>query len=272
MKRLAYILFFSCVLAACAGRPYAKSDRVYSKQAKALAKSIRLQEPVAYADSLGNPIPSAWVGTVNFNLRKPNYVIIHHTAQKSVEETLRTFTLSKTQVSAHYLVGRDGKIYQLLNDYLRAWHGGIARWGSISDINSVSIGIELDNDGLEPFSDAQINGLIALLQQLKKKHNIPTANFISHMDIAPSRKVDPQVLFPWRKLADQGFGLMPDTLISETAPYYFDPMQALRIIGYDTKDPNAAIIAFKRHFLGKEDGTGLSAEDLNQLYNLYCKY
>lgn len=272
MKKLTFLSVVICMLAACGSSPYGKSNRVYYKQVKVLSKTIRQQEPGMYTDSLGNTIPSAWVGTVNFNLRKPNYVIIHHTAQKSVEETLKTFTKTQTQVSAHYLIGRDGKIYHLLNNYLRAWHGGIARWGSISDINSVSIGIELDNNGFEPFADAQINGLLALLQQLKKNYNIPTANFISHMDIAPSRKVDPHVLFPWRKLADKGFGLMPDTPITEIAPFYFDPVQALKTIGYDTKDLPAAIRAFKRHYLTKENGDELSAEDVNALYNLYCKY
>ncbi len=170
------------------------------------------------------------------------------------------------------MVGKDGKIYQLLNDYLRAWHGGVSRWGNISDINSVSIGIEIDNNGLDPFTEEQIEGLLALLAQLKNTYNIPVANFIAHGDIAPSRKVDPQVLFPWRKLAERGFGLMPDTLIMESAPADFNPIQALRVIGYDTKDLPAAIRAFKRHFLGKEENGEWTAEAIDALYNLYCKY
>lgn len=272
MRLATYVFILILGLSACATHPYGKTNRIYKQQAKALSKTIRLSEAGTYTDSNGIVIPSQWVGTVNFNLRKPNYVIIHHTAQRSVEETLKTFTLSKTQVSAHYLVGKDGQIIHLLNDYLRAWHGGIARWGSISDINSVSIGIELDNDGLAPFTERQISALLSLLQQLKKNYNIPTANFIGHADIAPSRKVDPQIDFPWRKLAEKGFGLMPDTVLTDSLPDSFDPISALRIIGYDTRDPKASIMAFKRHFLAKEGDDMLSEEDVKLLYNLYCKF
>ncbi|MFM6976330.1 MAG: N-acetylmuramoyl-L-alanine amidase [Sphingobacteriaceae bacterium] len=272
MRLLCYIGISALLLSSCATNPYAKSNRSYKKQVKALTKTIRESETGAYTDSLGNSIPSGWVGTINFNLRKPNYVILHHTAQNSTAQTLKTFTLSKSQVSAHYLIGRDGQIIHLLNDYLRAWHGGIARWGNDTDINSNSIGIEIDNDGLAPFTETQIQSLLSLLKQLKKTYNIPTANFIAHSDIAPSRKVDPQIGFPWRRLADKGFGLMPDSLTLDPVPPNFDPMAALRIIGYDTREPKAAILAFKRHFLTKEDGTDWSTTDLQALYNLYCKY
>lgn len=260
------------LLAACAQGPYKTSDRLYTKQSRALAKTIRTKQVASLSDSAGNVFQADWISTVNFNLRKPNYVIIHHTAQKSVDETLKTFTKTKTQVSAHYLVSKDGKVIQLLNDYLRAWHGGMAKWGSITDINSVSIGIELDNDGKSPFTDVQLNALLTLLLKLKNNYGIPTSNFIGHSDIAPSRKIDPNVFFPWRKLSEKGFGLMPDSLASDPIPSTFDPIQALRVIGYDTKDPIAAIVAFKRHYLGKDEDATLSNEDLSALYNLYCKY
>jgi N-acetylmuramoyl-L-alanine amidase len=260
------------LLASCASNPYKTSGKVYAKQIRAFSKSLKKQEVTTFTDSAGNELASQWVSTVNFNLRKPNYVIIHHTAQKSTQETLKTFTQTKSQVSAHYLIGADGTVTQLLNDYLRAWHGGVAKWGSITDINSVAIGIELDNDGFSPFSDAQINALIAVLQKLKTTYNIPRSNFIGHSDIAPSRKVDPSGYFPWKKLSEMGFGYMPAALLTEPVPTTFDPLLALRVIGYDTKDGAAAIAAFKRHFLGKNDGSDLSEEDLRALYNVYCNY
>lgn len=145
-----------------------------------------------------------FVGTVNFNLRKPDFVILHHTAQESVEQTIRTFSLPHTQVSAHYLIGKDGKVYQLLNDYLRAWHAGNSRWGKVTDMNSHSIGIELDNNGSEIFPPEQIGSLLILLDSLKANYRIPTENFIGHSDIAPTRKQDPSVHFPWKILADRG--------------------------------------------------------------------
>jgi len=260
------------LLASCASNPYRGSEKIYNTQIRSFTKDLKKKETNAYLDSAGNALASQWVSTVNFNLRKPNYVIIHHTAQKSTKETLKTFTQAKTQVSAHYLIGTDGAVTQLLNDYLRAWHGGVAKWGSISDINSVAIGIELDNDGLSPFSDAQINALIAVLQKLKTSYTIPQSNFIGHSDIAPSRKVDPSVYFPWKKLAEKGFGYMPAPLLTEPIPTTFEPLLALRVIGYDTRDGAAAVAAFKRHFLGKNDGSDLSEEDLRALYNVYCKY
>ena len=260
------------LLASCASNPFRGTEKIYTKQIRSLTKDLRKKEANSFVDSAGTAVGSQWVSTVNFNLRKPNYVIIHHTAQKNVDATLKTFTLAKTQVSAHYLIGTDGKVTQLLNDYLRAWHGGVAKWGSITDINSVAIGIELDNDGFSPFNDAQINALLAVLQKLKTSYNIPRANFIGHSDIAPSRKVDPSLYFPWNKLAEKGFGYMPAPLLTEPVPTTFDPLLALRVIGYDTKDGAAAMAAFKRHFLGKNDGSDLNEEDLRALYNVYCNY
>jgi N-acetylmuramoyl-L-alanine amidase len=60
---------------------------------------------------------------VNFNLRKPNFIIIHHTAQDSLQQTIKTFTVTRTQ-NSHYVIADDGSVIQMLNDYLRAWHAG----------------------------------------------------------------------------------------------------------------------------------------------------
>jgi N-acetylmuramoyl-L-alanine amidase len=279
MKTLIGVLGVGLGLSACAVNPYAAANRSYRQQVKQLARQLRTQPP---ADSL--PTTPYWVGTVNFNLRKPNYVIIHHTAQHSTEQTLKTFTLAKTQVSAHYVIGRDGQVFHMLNDYLRAWHGGVARWGGITDINSVSIGIELDNDGAEPFQEAQLASLLKVLTTLKRTYNIPVANFIGHGDIAPVRKNDPSALFPWPRLATRGFGLWYDAAVltdTTAAPFAADslgqplpgltPREALRIIGYDTQDLNAAIQAFKRHFSPTDLTPTLTEQDRRILYNIYRK-
>lgn len=283
MTRIATpLLLLACsgIVSSCVVNPYATTNRSYRRQAKTLVRPLRaLPTP---PDSL--PAVSYPVGTINFNLRKPNYVIIHHTAQHSTEQTLKTFTVTRSQVSAHYVIGRDGQAYHMLNDYLRAWHGGVARWGSDTDINSNSIGIELDNDGTEPFAEAQIAALLKVLSNLKRAYNIPTANFIGHGDIAPTRKNDPSALFPWQKLADRGFGLWYDaTVLTDTtaAPFAADslinlpssltPQIALRVIGYDTRDLPAAIGAFKRHFTGVQASTELTEQDRRILFNLYRK-
>ena len=282
MKILAGLLIGSLFLGACVRNPYATTNKVYRQQAKMLVRQM-LAQPASPADSL--PATPYWVGTVNFNLRKPNYVVIHHTAQDSTAQTLKTFTLVRTQVSAHYVIGRDGQTYHMLNDYLRAWHGGAARWGSISDLNSVSIGIELDNNGSEPFQEAQLASLLRVLAALKRTYNIPTANFIGHGDIAPVRKNDPSVQFPWARLAARGFGLWYDAAVltdTTAAPFATDslgqplpgltPRDALRIIGYDTKDLPAAIRSFKRHFVPADPSPLLTETDRRILYSLYRKY
>jgi N-acetylmuramoyl-L-alanine amidase len=259
-------------LASCSPKgPYAVTNKVYKHQSDSMAKVIALEQPAMLADSAGVPVPSDFVGTVNFNMRKPNYVIIHFTAQDSLGQTLKTFTVVKTQVSAHYVVGKDGKVVHMLNDYLRAWHAGISKWGSISDMNSCSIGIEIDNNGNEPFTDAQIKSLLALLAQLKKAYNIPANNFIGHQDIAPLRKPDPGPFFPWKILAQHGFGYWSDDVL-ELAPGNFDYTTALRLIGYDTSNITAAIVAFKRHFVQTDISPNLTQLDLNVLYNVYQKY
>src|SRR6478735_10675738 len=180
MKYSVCFLLVFCL--SCARKPYASSNKLYKQQAKAFAKTIKTY-PIT--DSLSSPY---FIGTTNFNLRKPNFVIIHHTAQNSCAQTLNTFTLQRTQVSAHYVICKDGTVHHMLNDYLRAWQAGLSKWGNNSDINSSSIGIELDNNGFEYFSEPQVNSLLILLDSLKTRFKIPQENIIGHGDIAPGRK------------------------------------------------------------------------------------
>lgn len=247
------------------------TKKVYQSQLDSFLDVAKQMQPVTLTDSTGAIIPSDFVSTVNFNLRKPNYVIIHHTAQDSIQQTIKTFTLVSTQVSAHYVIGRNGTVVHMLNDYLRSWHAGISKWGNVTDMNSCSIGIELDNNGTEPFSDAQIKSLLLLLSRLKKAYNIPTANFIGHADIAPGRKTDPSAYFPWKTLAEHGFGYWSDDVL-EPAPADFDPAIALRLMGYDTSNLTNAIRSFKLHFIQNDTSPELTQLDLNVLYNVYKKY
>lgn len=295
------LLLVGAGLFSCTPNPYASTNRSHKKQLKAYAKELRTVPAINPKESTLQ-LGDYWVGTTNFNMRKANYVVIHHTAQNSTDHTLRTFTLPRTSVSAHYVIGRDGKVFHMLHDNLRAWHGGNSRWGNNTDLNSSSIGIELDNNGTEPFSDEQINSLLEVLAMLKEKHKIPAENFIGHSDIAPVRKVDPNQTFPWKKLAEHGFGLWydedvvkeylqpaaPVTMLDSTGtqpelilqpldsvltiPPHFNPKEALRIIGYDTRDLPAAIRAFKLHFIQDEVNMELTDRDKAVLYNLYQKY
>ncbi len=255
------------VFSACSSNKYARTNKLYKKQAKTFGKTI---SKYPLTDSFTNP--SQWIGTTNFGLRKPDFVIIHHTAQNSCEQTFKTFTLPRTQVSAHYVICKDGTIHHLLNDYLRAWQAGISSWGNNKDINSCSIGIELDNNGFDSFPAAQINSLLTVLHTLKSLYNIPTANFIGHADIAPTRKNDPNVTFPWQLLSQNGYGLWYDDTTNIVVPDNFNQLQALRIIGYSIKDSNATIVAFKRHFEMQDSSTSLNNGDKKILYNIMMKY
>jgi len=262
-----YILVIALlVLGACHPNPYKATNKAYTKQAKKLAGQLKPLPPISTVNNGEHT-----VGTTNFGLRKPNYVILHHTAQNSCDETLKTFTLARTQVSAHYVVCRNGVIHHILNDYLRAWHGGTSKWGNATDINSSSIGIEIDNNGNEPFSEAQLSSLLVLLDTLKTRHGIPAANFIGHGDIAPGRKVDPSVLFPWKRLSDEGFGIWWNDTTNLQLPATFEPIQALRIVGYDVKDTANAIAAFKRKFLQVDRSHTLTDADKKVLYSLMKK-
>jgi len=233
---------------------------------------INYKDTLSRIDSkvLQNGIVSEWVGTVNFNLRKPNFIIIHHTAQDSLKQTLKTFTLQETKVSAHYVISKDGKVIHMLNDYLRAWHAGNGSWGRDTDVNSISLGIELDNNGIEPFTDIQITTLLALLTKLKKDYNIPTSNIIGHADIAPTRKKDPSALFPWKLLALNGFGIWPDDVLV-APPCDFNAEQGLQVIGYSTKNLSAAIFAFKLHYIQTEVNDILDEKTINTIYSVYKK-
>ena len=298
MTKNFYYFILALVVASCATKnPHKTTEKAYDQQLKTLEQQITSKEvqpipPVAplsidslYAQQLHivkdsiskigstplvNGINTQWIGTVNFNLRKPSFVIIHHTAQDSLEQTINTFTKVRTQVSAHYVISENGKVVQMLNDYLRAWHAGNATWGKNTDLNSSSIGIELDNNGFEPFSEAQINSLVALLTKLKKDYNIPTQNFIGHADIAPGRKQDPSALFPWKTLAEKGFGIWQDEILEE-APFDFKIEPALRIIGYNTKNLSAAIMSFKLHYIQTDTSPTLDRKTIDTIYSIYKK-
>jgi len=253
-------------IAGCSPNPYKSTNKIYRKEAKTLSAELRAQPP---ADSLQPP--AHWVGTTNFNLRRPSFVIIHHTAQGACDKTLKSFTMPASKVSAHYVICKDGTVHHMLNDYLRAWQAGVSKWGNMVDINSSSIGIEIDNNGFEPFTDAQVASLLRLLARLKKDYSIPAANFIGHSDIAPGRKVDPNRYFPWQTLASQGFGLWYDTTGLQV-PDGFNAVQGLRIIGYNVKDSMAAIGSFKLHFVQQDSTRALTDDERKIIYDLMNKY
>jgi len=135
------------------------------------------------------------------------YIVLHYTALENTQTSLNWMCDREKKVSAHYLICRTGQVYQLVEDDKRAWHAGVSSWGSDTNLNHTSLGIELDNNGSEPFSEPQIDVLLALLYDLCEKHSIPKENVLGHQDIAPERKIDPGPYFPWQKLYENGFAI-----------------------------------------------------------------
>jgi N-acetylmuramoyl-L-alanine amidase len=215
-------------------------------------------------------IPTTWQPSPNHDERRPSYVILHHTGSATTERGLQVLTDPAKAVSAHYLIARDGAIYQLVDERARAWHAGASRWGPVTDINSLSIGVEVVNDGEQPYPEAQIAALIALLADLRERYQIPAANFLGHADVAPRRKADPGPNFPWRALAAQGFGLWCDPPLP-TPPPSFDTFEALRSLGYDLTDPQAAVRAFKLHYAPQDTAAELDDDQKGLIYCLLLK-
>ena len=198
-----------------------------------------------------------WHASPNFDQRRPNFVILHQTTNATVERALETLTDPGRKVSAHYLIGRDGVVMQLVDEAARAWHAGESRW-------------ELDNTGDEPFAEPQIAALLILLAELRERYRIPAANVLAHGDVAPTRKVDPSRYFPWRRLAEAGFGLWCDKPPA-SPPAGFDAALGLRALGYDMTQAAAARAAFRRHFLAQEGDVELSASEQALLHCLLAQ-
>ena len=126
-------------------------------------------------------------------------------------ESLNKLCSSRSKVSSHIVINRNGKIYRLVKDNQIAWHAGISCWGKYKNLNKNSIGIELINKGHQygytNFTKKQILSLVKVCKNLIKKYKIKSKNVVGHSDIAPLRKIDPGEKFPWEKLARYKIGV-----------------------------------------------------------------
>jgi len=158
----------------------------------------------------------------NFGIRPDGVlidtIIIHYTEMKDDISAINRLCDVEAEVSAHYLINKQGKIFGLVPNLLRAWHAGPSCWNEREKANDYSIGIELDNNGKEEFSSAQMKSLIDLCHELQQMHPINPFYVLGHSDIIPSRKFDPGRLFNWQLLAQNGIGIYPETMIPAPIP------------------------------------------------------
>ena len=188
-------------------------------------------------------------------IKTPSMIVIH-SINLSLEASLNALCNPENEWSAHYLISETGDIYKLIEEKHRAWHAGLSYWRGETDINSHSIGIELQHQHLEgdnaPYPLAQIDSLIKLCKDIFRRWNIPRYNVIGHSDIAPTRKIDPDFPFIWKELAEHKIGIWTDE---------FSPLEEgdnletlLQKIGYDTTSLSSATLAFNAHFYPENYG------------------
>jgi N-acetylmuramoyl-L-alanine amidase len=150
----------------------------------------------------------------NFDERKngivPNILLLHYTGMASADMALKRLCDSGSKVSSHYLVHEDGRIVHMVSEDARAWHAGVSSWHGKTDINTHSIGIEIQNIGhngdCPPFGDAQMLSVRLLCADILVRNAIEPQDVIAHSDVAPGRKTDPGEKFDWRSLWRQGIG------------------------------------------------------------------
>ena len=203
--------------------------------------------------------------SINFDSRKDGkkirHLIFHYTDTKTVSEALQLLQGKNpdVKVSAHYLIDERGNVMWLVDEAMRAWHAGDSLWDEEDDINSSSIGIELQNfghtNGYREFPDIQIKALINLCSNIIDRNRILPYYVLAHSDIAPGRKKDPGELFPWDKLAKENIGLWHDVTDSDTIKAYETLQDRIEIkslltkYGYNPKTETKDLItAFQRHF------------------------
>lgn len=193
----------------------------------------------------------------NFGERRrgvsPSLVVIHYTAI-SCDDARARLCDPVAEVSAHWLISEAGEVEALVDERHRAWHAGAGGWAGLEDINSHSIGIELANDGSQPFAEPQMAALEALLAGVMARWSIPAHRIIGHSDMAPTRKSDPGAHFDWRRLALQGLAVWPEAG-DDRAPL----ADSLTTFGYPDAPEEARLAAFRLRFrpwaAGAEEAT-----------------
>lgn len=181
-------------------------------------------------------------------------LMLHYTDMRCAADALDRLRHPEAQVSAHYLIDEDGTVFQLVEDGRRAWHAGRAAWADVADVNSASIGIELQNpghsNGYRPFAPALMAALVPLARALMRRHGLGPHGVVAHSDVAPTRKQDPGHLFDWASLARAGIGWWPASDAGAPPPPPDQAPALLHACGYRWEDGDwrPALVAFQRRY------------------------
>ena len=144
------------------------------------------------------------------NGKSVSIILLHYTGMSSAQKSCDWLCNEASEVSCHYLVDEDGALIQFVGEDKRAWHAGVSWWAEEDDINSVSIGIEIQNPGhtlgYPDFPVVQMEKVAALCKDIAMRHHITPKNILAHSDVAPGRKIDPGEKFDWKFLHGKGVG------------------------------------------------------------------
>jgi len=232
---------------------------------------------------LAQPVPSPNHGERS---RSIFALVMHYTGVPTLQHALDLLLDPQAEVSAHYVVAEDGSVLQLVPESRRAWHAGKSFWAGETDLNSASIGIEIQHPGHadpRPYPPAQMRSLIALARDVCARNAIAKRHVLGHSDIAIARKIDPGEFFPWNALAEAGVGLLVPSApihgegalsLGATGSAVANLRAKLAAFGYGVEGEGAydeqltaAVSAFQRHFRpalvdGRADASTLATLDL----------
>lgn len=201
--------------------------------------------------------------------RRADMLIVHYTGLPTVERAIDVLSREDCRVSCHYVVDVDGTVIQMVPEALRAWHAGVSHWAGETDINSCSIGIEIQHPGHDhgypEFGAAQMSAVAKLCLDVMARNAIVPERFLAHSDVAPFRKIDPGEKFPWAGFARLGIGrwvspepareIDPGYGPGSGGPLVGEAQRLLARIGYGvaaTGEMDAATVlvvkAFQRHY------------------------
>lgn len=210
---------------------------------------------------------------------RPDLVVLHYTGMTSAEAALARLRDPGCEVSAHWLIAKDGRVWRLVDEGARAWHAGAGAWGCSRDVNSRSIGIELANpgplDGFPPFPEPQMAALEALLDGIAERWGIGPARVIAHSDMAPGRKADPGPKFDWRRLARGGRAVWIEANADADAAADWDAFRSAALrAGYAAPDGDwsAVLDAFRLRFRPWASGATLEPADVATMIALAASH